>query len=87
MAQALKIVPGSKHSPVALVVNDVVNIGGQCAIAAPCTLPTERLPQELLWTQVILPDRQVVPAMPRCSRRTALVTIFGPVHLTVALTD
>lgn len=64
MAQALQIPRVSEQRPVALVVPDVVHVGGLGADAAAGTLPAEGLPQELAGSQLVSPDRQAVPAVP-----------------------
>lgn len=65
VAQALVIGRVDEQRPVALVILDVVHIGGPDTQAPPGAFPAERLPQELSGPEVILPDRQVVPAVPR----------------------
>lgn len=64
MTQALQIPRVSEQRPVALVVPDVVHVGGRSAQPTLCAFPAEGLPQELAGAQLVSPDRQAVPAVP-----------------------
>ena len=62
VAQALEVACVGEHSPVALVVPDVVHVRGPRPDAVPSTLATPRLPQELLTAQRLPVLRLVHPA-------------------------
>lgn len=65
VAQALKIGRVREQRPVPLVIPNVVHIGGPGTDASSIALLAERLPQKLAGAQLIRPDRQTVPAVPR----------------------
>lgn len=62
VAQALEVAGIREHSPVALVVLDVVHICGPRPDAVPSTLAAPRLPKELLTAQRLPVLRPVHPA-------------------------
>ena len=62
VAQALEVACVGEHSPVALVVPDVVHVCGPCPDAVPSTLTAPRLPKELLTAQRLPVLRLVHPA-------------------------
>ena len=62
MAQALEVAGIREHSPVALVVPDVVHVRGPRPDAVPGALTAPRLPQKLLTAQRLPVLRPVHPA-------------------------
>ena len=78
VAQALQVTLVDEQRPVALVVLDVVHVGGPDPPALTGTFPAEWLPQELGRPKLVRPDRQVVPAVPGralpAGRRLGLVS-------------
>lgn len=67
MAQALVIGRVDKQCPIALVILDVVHIGGPNPPALTSTFPAKRFPQKLGGPEVIRPNRQAVPVVPGCT--------------------
>lgn len=87
MAQALQVIAVGEPAPVALVVHDVVHIGGQRADAMLSTLPAERLPQKLCGPQIIQPFGRPIHPAPGLCLFAAMAAILGLVCRTVAITD
>ena len=53
VAEALQVLPVREQSPVALVVPDVVHLGGRRPQAPAGALPAEGLPQELPLPEIV----------------------------------
>lgn len=85
MAQALQVIAVGEPAPVALVVHDVVHIGGQCTNATPGTLSAERLPQKLRRAEIIHPFWRPVHPAPGL-RLFAALAVLGLMCWAVAVT-
>ena len=81
-AQTLQICRVSESHPVPAVWLDVIHYRGVCALAGFCTLPAERLLEQMVWPEVVCPDWQGVPGM-ICG--TVPSPAFGPVFGTPAV--
>ena len=68
LTQALPVVGIDKQGPIPAMWTDMIHGRGTHPLALGGALPAEWLQQELLGTQIILPDRQTVPAVILCGR-------------------
>lgn len=85
VAKALQIAPVAEPVPVALVIDDVVNVCSACPSPVLCALSAERLVHQLCWTQVLSPLVGEVHPAPGLCFFAALVGSLRPVLLAVAI--
>lgn len=81
VAEALQIAGVTKQRPIALVVDNVVNVRRPRPHTPPGALTAKRLAQELLRPQMLRPHRLAVPASPSLRRphvlRLVCLTVAG----------
>jgi len=71
-AQTLVVRGIYEQLPIAFERLEVVHLGGSHSDPALSALSAERLAEQLGWPQIVLPDRQEIPCMPRLALGTAL---------------